>query len=154
MIELGNTTMVRDCKGRWREVIYWDLYCDDRLNFEDRDEAIRDYLEYIELVIENIDGMPFVLPETIEVFGYARRRISTNCWIPLEAVLEHLDEEYGDPDGGWTEPTEAMSKAEDAFIRVVCDEYEPWSCEEVWSEQVNVLEWIKEHEPEWLEEGA
>ena len=47
----------------------------------------------------------------------------------LERILEDLDEEYGDPEGDTTEPTDAMKRAALAFVDAVFREYEPWNCE-------------------------
>ena len=31
-------------------------------------------------------------------------------------------------------------------------EYTPWACEPVVTEEVDTMEWIKEHRPDWLED--
>ena len=46
-----------------------------------------------------------------------------------------------------------MLAAEEAFIAAVLAEYKPWACEEVWQEDVNVMAWVTDHQPDWLEEG-
>jgi hypothetical protein len=48
----------------------------------------------------------------------------------IERALDNLDEEYGDPDGDPTEPTEAMKAAALAFGRAVVADYVPFMCEE------------------------
>jgi hypothetical protein len=48
----------------------------------------------------------------------------------LDDVLDRLDEEYGDPDGNSTEPTEIMKKAADVFVAVILAGYLPYVCEE------------------------
>lgn len=47
----------------------------------------------------------------------------------LESELNTLDEEYGDPDGDYTEPTEAMKEAALTLARVILRDYKPWVCE-------------------------
>lgn len=47
----------------------------------------------------------------------------------LERILEDLDEEYGDPEGDATRPSDAMKRAALAFVDSVFKEYEPWNCE-------------------------
>lgn len=70
----------------------------------------------------------------------------------LERLLEYLDEEHGDPENA-TEPTEAMREAEKRFITTVCALYVPWTCKIVKRTEINGLEWVREHCPEWLEGG-
>lgn len=47
----------------------------------------------------------------------------------IDAILEPLDGEYGDPDGGRTKPTQAMNVAALALAKAVAAEYVPWACE-------------------------
>jgi len=47
----------------------------------------------------------------------------------LGRALEQLDEEYSDPDGDMTEPTDAMKAAALAFGKAVLADYKPWACE-------------------------
>lgn len=47
----------------------------------------------------------------------------------LDQFLEDLDEEYGDPDGDNTEPTETMKAASLAFADAILKEYTPFFCE-------------------------
>lgn len=47
----------------------------------------------------------------------------------LNEVLERLDEEYGDPDGDYTSPTDSMRQMAEAFARSVLCQYTPWCCE-------------------------
>jgi hypothetical protein len=47
----------------------------------------------------------------------------------LEDAMERLDEEYGDPEGESTEPTDKMRSAAQAFAEAIIAEYVPWTCE-------------------------
>ncbi len=58
----------------------------------------------------------------------------------LEDILERLDEEYGDPDGNGTEPTEDMKKASLALAKVILNDYQSWACEKTGE----VIEYSKE----------
>lgn len=129
-----------------REIVYWDCSYHEQLTYEDQDEAIEAYLDDLDDVKN--------LPETIEVNGYARMVFNPAHCHALTHVLEHMDEEYGDPDGGYTEPTEAMKAAEKVFLEAVAKEYTPWACEVVKTIKVNVKEWIAKNRPDWLEEEA
>lgn len=121
--------------------------CDDSaeiITHTDRFSAIEDYL----------DGLDRPFPKTIEVFGYAPMKPSISFRsYPLESILESLDEEFGNPNGDGTKPTEAMKEAEKAFIEVIEREYQSWMCEIVTTETVVVEDWVKENYPEWLEDG-
>ena len=118
-----------------RKIVYWGGPEEERLQYSDKEDVI-------EAILEDFDE----LPETIEVCGYARMNINLGgAYGPLERILESLDEEYGDPDGDGSEPTEAMKEAEKAFMAVIAQEYEPWACEEIARETVNVTDWIKAH---------
>ena len=48
----------------------------------------------------------------------------------LEDILLSLDEDYGDPCGNYTEPTDAMEKASLELAKIIAKEYNVWSCEE------------------------
>lgn len=137
---------------------YWSCEGSDYLEIEQGD-AISDYLEGI------LPGRPLAdWPETVEVQGW--RRCEMQMPRVLEWVLEQLDADFADPDGEPTKPTPKMLEAEAAFRKVVAREYGvPWRCEECgppvpWRceecgppETVDVLQWVQENEPEWIEEA-
>jgi hypothetical protein len=124
-----------------REIVFWSASDTGHLTETDMDDSIQYHLEQFEL------GH---WPETVDVRGYARMRVGAHACNPLEHVLEHLDEEYGDPDGGWADPTDAMKQAEAEFLAVIEREYTPWACEQVATKTVNVMDWIKKNRPDWL----
>ncbi len=62
---------------------------------------------------------------------------STNI---TDRLLEDLDEEYGDPDGDYTQATDNMAAAARALAKVIKEEYQPWMCEPTGE----VLEFSKE----------
>ena len=125
------------------KIVYWSVTEDERLTHTDRDDAILLYLDTYDVAH---------LPATITVTGYARMNVSVRADLALERVLEVMDEEYGDPDGDGNEPTPAMIAAAETFARAIEAEYVPWWCVPVHSETVDVLEWVREHEPQWLDE--
>ncbi len=144
-----------------REIVFWT--CDDDgeyLTHSDRNDAIEELLD-----ANLAPGMTAAqvleeLPETIDVYGYARMKVETRATVPedlVRAVLDDLDETYSGPDGSLTEePTAAMLDAARALIAAVVAEYKPWACERVTTEHVDVNAWIREHRPDWLtdEEAA
>jgi hypothetical protein len=128
-----------------REPKFWDCEDSEILKHTTMDEAI-------EAALENHDqSEPW--PKTIIARGMAPMIVA----VPgvLEDLLENLDEEYGGEGGDYSEATPAMEEAEKVFLAVVEREYAPWACEEVFREEINVLEWVKAHPtlcgPELLE---
>ncbi|MBE3087724.1 MAG: hypothetical protein IMZ71_01200, partial [Chloroflexi bacterium] len=127
-----------------RKIEFWGGPDEERLTHTEMDCAIEDILDGMAMDVKNIKD----LPETIEVCGFARTKLSSKSgefWAEfvLEKLLEGLDEEYGDPDGSYSDPTDGMIKASEAFVAAVIDKYEVWACEAVERETVNVQEWIK-----------
>jgi hypothetical protein len=111
---------------------YYGSPDDERLIATSEDEAIEGILEDYEKD-----------PETLTICGYAPRVPNWKWYTPLEHLLESLDEDYADPDGSNTEPTQAMKDAEAAFLAVIKAEYEVWMCDEVSRSEVNIAEWRK-----------
>jgi hypothetical protein len=131
---------------------FWD--CDDSretLVHTDRDDAIRYYLD-------GLDGPVREFPEMVEVYGFAPKdKPTVDAEIspggPLEQFLDDLHEEYGWPEDDPYDPSKAMIEAERVFVETVLREYVVHQCEQVACETVNVMDWIRDHEPGWLEEG-
>ncbi len=117
---------------------YWAFGEEDHFSATEPEEAIGHYLEACD-----------PLPETIEIHGYSKVIATTEGCHPLEHLLECMDEEYGDPDGGAPDETDAMRAAEKAFLAVVEAEYMPWACDRVSSETINVKEWVEKHGKDW-----
>ena len=127
-----------------RTIAYWDSEGEERLTYTDKDEAIMGIL----------DGLD-KLPEKIEICGYARMipNVELLAHLALERLLENLDEEYGDPEGGYVSGTDKMKEAAKVFLTAVLDEYVIWACILVKRETVDVPAWVKENCPEWLEQA-
>ena len=126
-----------------RKIVFWGDKEDEHLIHTDMDDAI-------ESILDDIKD----LPETVEVCGFARRELiskGTSNHV-LEHLLEHLDQEYADPDGSYSDPTKGMIEASDTFVAAVLKEYKVWACDLIKRETVNVQSWIKENRPDWLEE--
>jgi len=130
-------------KENKRQVEFWDAGDEGILSHTDMDEAI----SYI-LADTN------ELPEKLEICGYARIIPNKEKWASdiLYHLLESLDGKYGNPDGGYTEPTEEMKEAATKFVNGIFGDYFVWACEIVERKTINVMEWVKENQPEWIEE--
>ena len=137
---------------REKDVVFWS--CDDgeeQLSCEDPDEAIEEFCDGWLNPTMTPEQVLEVLPEEVTIYGFARMKPFLLENESLDHLLEVLDEEYGDPDGGSTEPTKAMIEAEKKFHDVVISEYESWACKQVCERTVNTKEWILKNRPDWLE---
>jgi len=126
------------------KIVAWGLEDDERLSHSEMDDAIESVLDGI--------GDLNAPPETIEMCGFIHKKpsVKREATGALDRILESLDEEYGDPDGGYIEATDSMKDAAQEFVAAVLDEYTVWACEIVKRETVNVQEWIKENRPDWI----
>lgn len=123
-----------------REPVFWGVG-DEEILTDDPDEAIRSALDALA-----------ALPETVELVGYSRMEVHWPGYMAdrfIEEILENLDEDYGGEDP--SEPTDTMKQAAEAFIETVVREYVPWACEPVSRETIRVADWVRAHEPGWLE---
>lgn len=134
-----------------RKVEYWDCdECAEILNHTDPDDAIEYLLDG--LLGPEMTGKQVreALPEKLEVKGYARMKIAVQD--PLEFMIENLYEEYGNPEGDPSDGiTDDMRKAADALMKVVEEQYKPWACEPVETEEIDVIAWVEKNRPDWLE---
>ena len=116
-------------------VRFWGGEEQERLSCEDLDEAIGEILEECDPA-----------PDEVVVVGFARL-VVTPADLPrpssvVEYVLDDLDSEYGDPNGGGQYPTEPMLSAARTLLAVIAGEYRPWACEEVIRVRVDVPGWV------------
>lgn len=114
--------------------------------YSDEEDAIEDILEEMD--------PPY--PKTITVCGYARMWVGQadlDRLSVLENALEGLDDTFGDPDT-YSQPTEAMRRAEQAFLEALRREYVPWGCVEVCRKEIDVATWLRENRPEGLAEAG
>jgi len=136
-----------------RQVKFWGPPEAERLIHDDIDEAVGE-------ILDDMYPTPISeLPETIEVVGYAPVTVSTDfissVYSPLEMVIDHLEEDFGDPEGLYEiNVTENMKNAEKRFLEVIRAEYQRQcrACEEITRVTINVREWIEKHRREWLED--
>lgn len=131
-----------------KTIIFWDTDDVEYLTHTEQDDAIESLLDGV----GDIDK----LPETLEIYGYARQLPKVNTWAVniLDRFLENLDEEYGNPDGNYTESTDSMKEAAEKFVTTVLDDYVSWVCDIVAHKTINVKEWIQKNRPDWLEENS
>lgn len=136
------------------DTVFWSLGDEEELTFDEIDDVVEDFLD--NFWEPDMTPQQFLdkIPEEIEVIGYKRMKPTVEqCDRALEDLLEFLDEEYGNPNGEATKPTEAMKAAEREFIEKVLAEYEVWACEPSGEkETINCRDWIKTNRPEWLKE--
>jgi hypothetical protein len=116
------------------------------------DDAIEEALDFRLSTTMTAAEVLAALPDEITVYGYSHQvlnpqRIGEHA---LDELLEYLDDEYGDPDGGSEEPTDAMRAAAQAFAEAVVKDFVVWACDEVEQRVVDVEAWIRKHRPDWL----
>jgi hypothetical protein len=113
-------------------------------------DAVQDYLDMVD---------PDSMPSSLRCFCYRRAKVDPAELRSLEATIcstiyEHLDQEYGDPDGSTGLDDEVRASVK-ALMETVRRTYVPWTCERDTSMDVmvNVPEWIRKNAPEWLNEA-
>lgn len=130
-------------------VAFWGDADDEELTHEHLGDAIGSLLD---------DLYPDPLPETIVVTGFRRREIDQRfvegvVQLTAQNMLASFDDEYGGPDslddGGV--PEQIVDQIRDA-ITLFADNYFVWQCEPVIEVYVDVMPWVKENAPEWLDE--
>jgi hypothetical protein len=130
-----------------KRATFWGEEGQERLD----DTEIDDCIEYI---VDGLFGLgdDDPLNTTIEVFAFERMNVGVDPVTQiLEPLLESLDEEYCDPNDVYTMPTDEMKSAAAKLAEVVEREYEAWACAEIGTVEVDVMAWVKEHKPDWLE---
>ena len=124
-----------------RKIVFWD--CDDDA------EILHHETEY-EAIEAHLDGIyPAEWGETITVYGFARKitpKIDPDR--VLEYIEEHEWEEFIREDG--MDITPRMKEAAQTFVDILHEEFVPWRCDRVSSEEIDVAAWVKEHCPHWL----
>lgn len=135
-------------------IAYWSCRDDlERLSDEDMDEAIEAYLDDLWERDQEWASYKSHLPEKLSVYGWKRIKVNADMlWEPLEDVLDRIDEEYGDPDGDGQDITDKMKEAQRVFLEAVAAEYKCWACEVACTREIDPLEWIKEHRPDWMKD--
>lgn len=130
--------------------IFWGLEDQEHLTCTDPDDVIRYLVEDIPRG-ENLADYAGVTVYEYKPVTVDRRLIEAH----FHEVLTTLDENYG-PDISSNdpyEPSDAVKDAYRAFVDALLKDYTPWRCEKTGkSETYNLLDWIRENEPEWLEE--
>ena len=127
--------------------VFWDCADGEELHHTDPDDAIECHLN---------NWFPRV-PETVTLTGYTHDVVPIDAVDhllgsdggPLRAVLDALQEPFGNPEEP-IDATPAMLEAERAFVAAVLKAFVPWACHEVCSEDVDVVAWLREHDPERL----
>lgn len=115
---------------------YYGLRTDERLRHHGVDDFVESYLEEREARH---------WPDTIEVVKWERQKLGDGDFQVPDDLYEALDEEYGDPDGDRSIPSEN--------VRAVKDEYFVWACEPTdVVYKVDVKKWVQEKRPDWLTE--
>lgn len=89
------------------------------LDIEDVVRSVMEDGDYSDFPIEVLVYNPIPIAKNAEVYS---RHI-------LESLLQDLDEEYGDPDGSYTDPSEGMKSAALVLAQVMMKDYRVWAYE-------------------------
>jgi len=65
----------------------------------------------------------------IRVYAFTPQDTKTNGKDLIDRILEDLDQDYGDPDGDYTTPSENMLKAANALAKVIREDYRVFACD-------------------------
>lgn len=128
-------------------VILWDCSDDaEVLYHKTQNEAIETFLD---------DLAPDEREETVTVYGYARMVVPkpglSDAKDLVDETFEGRWEEFIGEDG--PDITDRMNEAALTFLTVLHEEFTPWACEQITSEEVNVAAWVAENRPDWLKEN-
>lgn len=119
-------------------IVFWDCRSDrEDLAFTSIEDAVQSWA----------DDLEGPLPEEVTVYGWKRMEIPSAEAIAervLDDVLERLDEEYGDPDGGFVQPAKELNAAALRFAEEVRTHYVSWMCEQATSRIVRVADYVTE----------
>jgi len=134
----------------------------ERLSHEELGECIWEHLEGCGGTIEEaaIKGLTVCAWKrlAIDVESEAKRRLDSF----VEDVCQDLAEEFGEPGGDWDGgPT--IKEAEDftsvalPALKTLISKVQPWRCNVVGERTFTaeeLLAWVRENEPEWLEKKS
>ena len=127
------------------EEFYGNPGNDEYIPHTDPEDAIAEYLEF---------GPATDWPRTVTITRYVTPAITTEALYEqaVTVLLEDLDTEVGDPEGGGSEPSELMNMAAKLFVSAVLAEYDVWALVATDSTEWDVAAFVKESRPGWLEE--
>jgi hypothetical protein len=107
------------------EIEYWDACGDERLIWDDIDDAIQS-------LVDDWEEAP-KQGQTIQVDGYARQHLKATALDNLDFVenaLEYLDDTYNHRED-ITDITNAMREAEEVFKAAILKAYTPYNCDKM-----------------------
>lgn len=132
---------------------YWSVRAQEVYTCTDLDEEI----------CRELDGLGRNnWPETMTVMAFRHDEVSPDMHRGLidhlmEASVEYLDQEYGDFDCGDPRIDAAdLRRAATACANRVVANYTPWTVSRApeLDRTINVLDWVRDHQPQWLWEGS
>ena len=122
--------------GQPDSTAYYGLEYQDQLHATSLEEAVIEQLEPLQ---------PEDYPKTLAITRFRRADLKHGDHRPLENLLEHLDEQYGDPNSDPTQETRAMRTAEKAFVATILQEFHIWRCDPVESTSIDVRKWLDQN---------
>ena len=108
-------------------------------------------------IVSFLDGHLSPAPEVVDVQKYKRIELDPDVETDaiIENTIENWDVSLSDPEGdtGLHDPATIpeVREAAETFCKILVEHYCVWMCEPDGPvEEVDTLEWIKEHRPDWL----
>lgn len=111
--------------------IYYGLQDQEQLD-NDPQTVVDGILEdACEGIGESFDTIADRIEWPIKVLEYKPLTLSESYVVDmtLDHVLETLDEEYANPDGDGTNPTDDMRTAANRLAKIIIRDYDVWTCE-------------------------
>lgn len=133
--------------AQWKDC-WWGAPDGERYTHGDPDGAI-------EAILDDCHPTPIAEIGLIDVVGMRPRALCRgDLSNSLDALIEDLDVEFGDPDGiDVYEPSLVVAEAWAAFESALLADYPVWQCDEAVQVRVDPVQWVQEHRPDWLEAG-
>ena len=116
----------------------------------------------VEMYLDSLASSPVgkettILPKKITVKEFELKEVEVKHYADgvINGLLESLDDDYGNPEADYTEPTDEMREIALNFVNEILKQYDVWACEENGKKhQVDVVEWVNENCPHWITEGG
>lgn len=166
MPEREEELMIAESKGAAsatiKEPCFWSCHEDnEQLTHESLDEAVEHYLDDLLHPKMSPTEVLAALPGSLDVYGYARddgpSEKEQRSWAMslVEQLVEWIDDEYGDPDGGGcgNENEPACQDIAREMVETALQNYVVWRCSKVETKTINVEEWVRRERPDWLVEA-
>ena len=129
-------------------MIYYGRKDDELLEFTEKDEAI-------EMILDSYHPDP--IPKMLELVKFQKKKITATDINNLaefvnECAFERLEDLYGNFEEDHS-PSSKLKELSEKFANEYSKAFNVLQCEEISSETIDCVKWVKENASSWLEEG-